>query len=185
LCRETHFSAGPLVPLHWSIETMHSIRPATVEDIPLILDLIRELALYEREPDAVKATEADILRDGFGPSPYFHCLIVELNDEPAGFVLYFFNYSTWMGRPGIYVEDLFVRPAYRGKGLGKALLARVAAIAVEKGCGRLQWSVLDWNQPAIAFYVSLGGKFLDEWRQVRITDDSLLRLAAQMEVTQG
>lgn len=164
---------------------MQTIRPATVADIPLILTFIRELALYEREPDAVKATEADILRDGFGPNPYFHCLIAEFDGEPAGFVLYFFNYSTWMGRPGIYVEDLFVRPTFRGKGLGKALLARVAAVALEKGCGRLQWSVLDWNQPAIDFYVSLGGKFLDEWRQVRITDAPLARLAGLLEVTKG
>lgn len=164
---------------------MQKIRPATVEDVPLILELIRELAVYEREPNAVEATEADILRDGFGPNPYFQCLIGEVDGEPAGFALYFFNYSTWKGRPGIYLEDLFVRPAFRGLGLGKALLSRVASIAVEKGCGRMQWSVLDWNQPAIDFYLSLGGKFMDEWRSVRLTDEALCQVAALAEVSRG
>ena len=130
-----------------------TIRAATPADVPLILQFIRGLAIYEREPDAVTATEADLLRDGFGPEPYFHCLIAE-EDGPdgkraAGFAFYFFNYSTWTGRPGLYLEDLFVNPEFRGLGIGKALLARVAAIAVEKGCPRLQWEVLDWNTPAI------------------------------------
>lgn len=164
---------------------MQKIRPATVEDVPLILDLIRELAIYEREPNAVEATEADILRDGFGSNPYFQCLIGEIDGEAAGFALYFFNYSTWKGRPGIYLEDLFVRPAFRGVGLGKALLARVASIALEKGCARLQWSVLDWNQPAIDFYLSLGGRFMDEWRLVRLTDEALTQVAALAEGFQG
>jgi GNAT superfamily N-acetyltransferase len=164
---------------------MQTIRPATPEDVPLILAFIRELALYEREPDAVEATETDLLRDGFGPNPYFHCLLAESDGEPAGFVFYFFNYSTWLGRPGIYIEDLFVRPAFRGQGLGKALLAKVASIAVDAGCGRIQWSVLDWNQQAIDVYLSLGGKFLDEWRQVRVTGEALTRIASFAEVTQG
>ena len=164
---------------------MQKIRPATVEDVPLILDLIRELAIYEREPNAVEATETDILRDGFGSNPYFQCLIGEIDGEAAGFALYFFNYSTWKGRPGIYLEDLFVRPAFRGVGLGKALLARVASIALEKGCARLQWSVLDWHQPAIDFYLSLGGRFMDEWRMVRLTDEALTQVAALAEVSQG
>lgn len=156
---------------------MHTIRPATPEDIPLILAFIRELALYEREPDAVETTEIDLLRDGFGPTPYFHCLIAEEDGKPAGFALYFHNYSTWKGRPGIHLEDLFVRPEFRGKGIGKDLLCKVAAVALELGCGRMQWDVLDWNQPAIDFYASLGGKFMDEWRMVRLTDDSLARVA--------
>jgi GNAT superfamily N-acetyltransferase len=162
---------------------MLNIRPATAEDVPLILEFVRELAVYEREPHAVEATEADFLRDGFGPNPYFHCLMGEVDGQPAGFALYFFNYSTWTGHPGIYLEDLFVRPEFRGCGLGKALLAQVASIAVEKDCRRMQWSVLDWNQPAIDFYLSLGGKFMDEWRGVRLTGESLVKVAALAEVT--
>ncbi len=162
---------------------MMLIRPAQPADAPLILELIRELAAYEREPDAVFATEADVLRDGFGPQRYFECLIAELDGEPAGFALYFFNYSTWRGRPGVYLEDLFVRPAFRGHGLGKALLIKVAAVAVERECGRLQWQVLDWNQSAIDFYESLGAQFMNEWRTMRVTDEALLRLAEGVGVT--
>ena len=158
------------------------IREATPADVPLILEFIRALAVYEREPDAVTATEADLLRDGFGAEPYFHCLIAEHDSgngaKPAGFAFYFFNYSTWTGRPGLYLEDLFVHPEFRGVGVGKALLARVAAIAVEKGCPRLQWEVLDWNTPAVDFYAGLGASFLDEWRNVRMTGEALLKLAA-------
>jgi GNAT superfamily N-acetyltransferase len=154
-----------------------TIRPATPADVPLILDFIRALAIYEREPDAVLATEADLLRDGFGHSPFYFCLIAEHDGTPAGFAFYFFNYSTWLGHPGLYLEDLFVHPEFRGMGIGKALLQRVAAIAVEKGCKRLQWQVLDWNTPAIDFYRSLGGEFMDTWRTVRIDGDKLLRLA--------
>lgn len=164
---------------------MLNIRPATAEDVPLILEFVRELAVYEREPHAVEATEADFLRDGFGPNPYFHCLIGEVEGRSAGFALYFFNYSTWTGHPGIYLEDLFVRPEFRGCGLGKALLARVASIALEKDCRRMQWSVLDWNQPAIDFYLSLGGKFMDEWRGVRLTGDSLAQVAALAEIPEA
>jgi GNAT superfamily N-acetyltransferase len=153
------------------------IRPATEADIPQILALIRALAAYEREPDAVAATEADLLRDGFGPNPYFHCLMAEHDGQTAGFALYFFNYSTWAGRPGLYLEDLFVQPELRGLGIGKALLQRVAAIAVENRCPRLQWEVLDWNTPAIEFYRSLGAEFLDEWRNVRMTGEAIARLA--------
>jgi GNAT superfamily N-acetyltransferase len=163
---------------------MTHIRPATPVDVPLILALVRELAAYEREPHAVLATEADLLRDGFGPRPYFECLIAEEDGQPAGFALYFFNYSTWRGRPGIHLEDLFVRPPFRGRGIGKALLTRVAAVAVERQCGRLQWDVLDWNQPAIDFYHRLGAKFLDEWRIMRVSDEALTNLAATLEVAQ-
>jgi len=155
-----------------------TIRPAAADDVPLILDFIRGLATFEREPDAVTATEADLLRDGFGESPYYQCLIAESDGKPAGFAFYFFNYSTWTGRPGLYLEDLFVNPEFRGLGIGKALLARVAAIAVEKGCPRLQWEVLDWNTPAIEFYQALGAEFLDAWRNVRMTTEEIARLAA-------
>jgi GNAT superfamily N-acetyltransferase len=158
-----------------------TIRPATKDDVPQILAFIRALAAYEREPDAVIATEEGLLRDGFGPTPYYNCLIADLDGHPAGFALYFFNYSTWMGRPGIYLEDLFVPPEFRGLGIGKALLKKVAAIAVEKDCRRLQWEVLDWNTPAIDFYRAMGAEFLDEWRNVRISGEALLQLARGIE----
>lgn len=154
-----------------------AIRMATRDDVPQILQFIQALATYEREPDAVSATEVDLLRDGFGANPFYFCLIAESNGLPAGFALYFFNYSTWLGRPGLYLEDLFVLPECRGLGIGKALLQRVAAIAIEKGCLRLQWEVLDWNTPAIDFYTAMGAEFLDTWRNVRVTGDALLRLA--------
>ncbi len=153
------------------------IRPATAADVPLILSFIRALATYERAPGAVSATEEGLLRDGFGPHPYYECLIAECDGQPAGFALYFFNYSTWMGQPGLYLEDLFVQPELRGRGIGKALLQRVAAVAVDKGCPRLQWEVLDWNTPAIDFYAAMGAEFLDEWRNVRVSGEALLRLA--------
>lgn len=154
-----------------------TIRPATAEDVPQILLFVQALATYEREPDAVTATEADLLRDGFGPNPFYFCLIADTNGHPAGFALYFFNYSTWLGRPGLYLEDLFVLPEYRGLGIGKALLQRVAAIAVERGCQRLQWEVLDWNTPAIDFYQAMGAEFMDTWRNVRMTGEALAKLA--------
>ena len=163
---------------------MFTLRPATPEDVPHILAFIRELAAYEREPDAVLATEADLLRDGF-PSPdsnaarRFHSLIAEWNGQPAGFALYFYSYSTWQGRAGIYLEDLFVRPEFRGKGIGKALLARVAAIAISEGLPRFEWSVLDWNQPSIDFYRQMGAVVKSEWLGMRITGDALKDLAAQ------
>jgi GNAT superfamily N-acetyltransferase len=154
------------------------IRKATREDVPRILAFIRALADYERAPEAAIATEADLERDGFGLRPFYECLIAEHDEHPAGFALYFFNYSTWLGRPGIYLEDLFVYPELRGQGIGKALLARVAAVAQENGCGRFEWSVLDWNTPAIDFYSAMGGEFMDEWRIVRVTGEALSRLAA-------
>jgi GNAT superfamily N-acetyltransferase len=157
------------------------IRSATPADVPQILAFIRALARYERAPDAVVATEEGLLRDGFGPAPFFSCLIAEYDGQPAGFALFFFNYSTWMGRPGIYLEDLFVFPELRGRGIGKMLLQRVAAIALEKGCRRLQWEVLDWNTPAIDFYRAMGADFLDEWRNVRLDGEALVRLAEQAE----
>jgi len=160
-----------------------TIRPATPADIPTILCFIRELALYEREPDAVLATEADLLRDGFGPTPRFWALIAEHEGEAAGFALYFTSYSTWRGHHGIRLEDLYVTPALRGQGIGKALLARLAQIAVEQGCPRLEWDVLDWNAPAIAVYQRLGAHVLTEWRIMRLSGDALQTLAAQSTPT--
>ena len=154
-----------------------TIRTATEADVPQILAFIRALAVYERAPDAVTATEAGLLRDGFGSNPIYYCLIADHDGRPAGFALYFFNYSTWKGRPGIYLEDLFVQPEFRGLGIGKALLQQVAAIAVRKGCPRLQWEVLDWNTPAIDFYKAMGAEFLDEWRNVRGSGEAIQRLA--------
>lgn len=153
------------------------IRSATAADVAQILTFVRALAAFERAPDAVVATEEGLLRDGFGPKPYYSCLIADHDGQPAGFALFFYNYSTWMGRPGIYVEDLFVLPEFRGRGVGKALLQRVAAIALEKGCQRLQWEVLDWNTPAIDFYRAMGAEFLDEWRNVRLGGEAIERLA--------
>ena len=153
-----------------------TIRPAVRADVPRILEFIRALAAYERVPDAVTATEASLEREGFGDHPFYSCLIAEHDGRTAGYAIYFFSYSTWVG-PGIYLEDLFVEPEMRGLGIGKLLLQRVAAIAVEQGCARLQWAVLDWNTPAIEFYRAMGGEFLDEWRNVRVTGEALLRLA--------
>ena len=157
------------------------IRPASAGDVPQILEFIRALAKYEREPEAVTATEADLLRDGFGPNPYYWCLMAEQNGTPAGFALCFYSYSTWLGRPGVYLEDLFVLPEMRGLGIGKALLKKVAAIAVEKDCPRLGWEVLDWNTPAVDFYRAMGADFLDTWRNVRMSGEALRRLAGDEE----
>jgi GNAT superfamily N-acetyltransferase len=154
-----------------------SIRKAAAADAAQILSFIRALAAFERAPDAVVATEEGLIRDGFGPRPFFECLIADHHGEPAGFALYFFNYSTWVGRPGIYIEDLFVLPEFRRRGIGRDLLKRVAAIALENGCQRLQWQVLDWNTPAIDFYRTLGGEFMDEWRTVRLNGEALEQLA--------
>lgn len=164
------------------------IRPATQADIPLILELIRELAIYEKEPDAAVATAEDLRRDGFGANPYFHVLIAEtehigkegVETAPAGFALYFYNYSTWQGKPGLYLEDLFVRPVYRGLGLGKALLAELARIAIARGCGRMQWQVLDWNQPAIDFYQAVGAHILRDWLPCRVEGEGIPQLAERV-----
>jgi GNAT superfamily N-acetyltransferase len=156
-----------------------TIRPATCADVPQILRFIRALATYERAPEAVTATEAGLERDGFGPNPFYFCLMAEYDGRAAGFALYFFNYSTWLGQPGIYLEDLFVEPELRGLGIGKALLERVAGIAVEKGCQRFEWAVLDWNTPAIEFYRAMGAEFMDEWRIVRLTGEALMQLGGR------
>jgi GNAT superfamily N-acetyltransferase len=155
---------------------MH-IRLATEADVPVILGLVHALATYEREPDAVQLGEAELRRDGFGPQPLFECLIADDEGEAAGFALYFPIYSTWRG-PSLHLEDLFVQPSHRGHGIGKALLSRVAAIALARGCARMQWDVLDWNTPAIDFYNSLGAKPMSEWTTMRVSGDALPSLAA-------
>ena len=157
---------------------MLNIRPATPDDVPTILRFIRELALYEREPDAVVATEADLLRDGWGPSPRFTALIADYDGAPAGFALYFTSYSTWLGHHGIRLEDLYVTPAMRGHGIGKALLARLARIALDEGCPRLEWDVLNWNEPAIAVYRRIGATIQTEWSIMRLAGEPLHALAA-------
>lgn len=155
------------------------LRPAQPDDVPLILSLIRELAEYEKEPDAAIATEEDLLRCGFGPEPYFRCLIAEWNGQPAGFALYFFQFSTWEGKPALYLEDLFVRPQFRKQGIGRAIFTRLAQIALEKQCTRFQWEVLDWNQPAIDFYQALGAKVMRAWLNMRMIGPELNQLAGE------
>jgi GNAT superfamily N-acetyltransferase len=156
---------------------MLNIRPATAADAPLILDFIRALAEYERAPEKAIATEKDLLRDGFGPEPKFRVVIAEWEQTPAGFAFFFYNYSTWYGKPGLYLEDLFVKPEFRGKGIGKALLRHLAGIAVRENCYGMRWLVLDWNTPAIDFYKALGGEIMQEWLTVRVADEALQRLA--------
>lgn len=177
---------------------MLTIRPATPADVPTMLRFIHELAIYEREPDAVIATEADLLRDGFSLAPdgtkldapiRFRTLIADLTPEgdekiagtttPAGFALFFTSYSTWLGHHGIRLEDLYVTPSLRGKGIGRALLTRLAQIAVDEGCPRLEWDVLEWNAPAIAVYEKIGARILTEWRIMRLSGDALHALAGR------
>jgi GNAT superfamily N-acetyltransferase len=154
-----------------------TITQARPDDLPTILSLIRELAEFERLLDEVTATE-ELLREGlFGPKAHAEVVIARVGAEVAGFALFFHNFSTFVGKPGIYLEDLFVRQAFRGQGCGEALLAHLAGIAVERKCGRFEWSVLDWNQRAIDFYKKLGAKPLSEWTMFRITGDSLVELA--------
>lgn len=154
------------------------IRNATAGDPGLILRFVRELATYERAPEAVTATEADIRDSLFGPDAIVRAVICEMDGVPAGFAVYFFNYSTWLGRRGLYLEDLYVSPAYRRAGAGKALLKHLAGVARALGCGRMEWSVLDWNTPAIRFYESIGAEPLNEWVGYRLSGDALEQLAA-------
>ena len=156
---------------------MQTIRPATAADVPTILTFIRLLALYERAPDSCVATEQTLAETLFGPRPYAEAWIAEWNGTPAGFALFFHNYSTWLARPGLYLEDLFVLREFRGYGLGKALLQRLAQIAVERNCGRMEWSVLDWNAPSIEFYRAHGAVSMDEWTTFRLTGDALDQFA--------
>jgi GNAT superfamily N-acetyltransferase len=155
-----------------------SIRPATADDTAQILAFIRGLAEYEKLSHACLATEETLRATLFGSRPFAEVLIGECDGIPTGFALFFHNYSTFRARPGIYLEDLFVLPAQRGKGIGKALLRELARLAVERGCARLEWSVLDWNEPAIRFYRSLGAEPLEEWTMFRVTDAALTRLAS-------
>jgi len=154
------------------------IERATERDVPLILRLIRELAEYERMSDEVVATEDGLRRTLFGPRPAAEVVVGYAGDEPAGFALFFHNYSTFLGKPGLYLEDLFVVPTCRGRGYGKALLVHLAKLAVERDCGRFEWSVLDWNEPAIGFYKKLGATPMDAWKIMRVTGDALHKLAA-------
>jgi GNAT superfamily N-acetyltransferase len=156
-----------------------SIRPATRADISLIGQFIRDLAEYERLADSVRFDEAVMADKLFGARPYAEVLIGEIDGTPQGFALFFHNFSTFEGRPGIYLEDLFVRPDARGSGLGTALLGRLAALAVERDCARLEWSVLDWNTPAIDFYKALGAKMMDEWTVMRVDGAALSELAGK------
>ena len=155
------------------------LRDAIPSDAASIVDLVRELALYEKEPDAAVLTVADILRDGFGPEPYFRCIMAEWEGRVAGFALYFFQYSTWEGRPALYLEDLFVRDAYRKRGIGAALFQRLAQIALERNCTRFQWECLDWNRPSLDFYEKAGAKVLREWLNLRVTGEALQALAGK------
>jgi GNAT superfamily N-acetyltransferase len=156
-----------------------TIRPTTVADVPVILELIRALATYERAPDEVTATEKQLTEVLFGGKAAAEVLLAFEGDTPVGFAVFFPNFSTWLGRPGLYLEDLFVRPEHRGKGYGRALLVHLAKIARERGCGRMEWAVLDWNEPAIEFYRKLGAKPMDEWTVFRLTRDGIKRLAEQ------
>jgi GNAT superfamily N-acetyltransferase len=157
-----------------------TLRAAQSTDVPAILELIRGLADYEKLTHEVTATEARLQQSLFpadGSAPDAHCVLAETDGVPAGFALYFFNYSTFLARPGLYLEDLFVKPEFRGRGLGKALLLHLAKIANQRGCGRMEWTVLDWNQPAIEFYESLGARRMKEWQVCRLTGPSLRQYA--------
>lgn len=156
-----------------------AIRPATEADVPVILGFIRDLAEYERRAHDVVATEPLVRESLFGRWPAAEVLLAEEGGEPVGFALFFHNFSTFLGRRGLYLEDLFVRPEHRGRGVGRALLARLAALAMERGCGRFEWSVLDWNEPAIRFYESLGAVPLSEWTTYRLAGEALERMAGE------
>ena len=154
------------------------IQPATIRDVPLLLQFIKDLAEYEQLADACVATEADLGTHLFGPDAVAHALLAFVGDEPAGFALYFFNFSTFLARPGLYLEDLFVKPAWRNRGIGRALLAELARIAIDRGCGRMEWSVLNWNELALRVYRGIGAQPLSDWTVYRLIGASLTGLAA-------
>jgi len=158
-----------------------NIRPAKTSDIDEILALIYELALYEKASEEAKASKSQIMESFFSDNPKVFCEIVEVDGEIAGLAIWFLNYSTWQGKHGIYLEDLFVRPQFRGRGIGKALLKHLAQICVDRGYGRFQWWVLDWNEPSIEFYRALGAVSMDEWTVYRVTGDALTELAADKQ----
>ena len=160
------------------------IRPARVEDVPIILQLIRDLAAYERAPNDVTATEEQLVDVLFGERPAAEVLLAFEGQSPVGFAVFFYNFSTWLGRPGLYLEDLFVKPEMRGKGYGRALLVELAKIARERECGRMEWAVLDWNEPAIKFYHALGAKPMDEWTVFRLTRDGIAKVADSEQTEQ-
>ena len=163
--------------------TALTVRRGTARDVPTILALIRGLARYERLATQMKATARNLRRDGFGRRRYFETLICRRGGEPIGFALYFFTYSTFMGKPTLYLEDLFVVPAARGEGAGRALLGALARVAVRRGCGRMEWAVLDWNRSAIHFYQRLGAQLRKEWILTRVTGAALRRLARDRGAT--
>jgi GNAT superfamily N-acetyltransferase len=155
------------------MNSLLSIRPSTSDDVPMILDFIRALAEYEKMSEEVSATEADLRESLFGEHPAAECVLAFWNGKPAGFAVFFYNYSTFLGRAGLYLEDLFVRPEFRGHGIGKSLLLHLVQIAKKRACGRFEWAVLDWNTPAIGFYKKLGAKPMDEWTIFRLDEKTL------------
>lgn len=155
------------------------IRPSTAHDSALILGFIRELAAYEKLAHEVTATEQDIQTQLFGSAPKAECVIAELDGQAIGFALYFHNFSTFVGKPGLYLEDLYIKPEFRGRGCGRRLLGYLAKLAIERGCGRFEWAVLDWNTPAIRFYQSLGAQMMQTWRINRLSGGALQKLAAE------
>ena len=163
-------------------DALITIRPATIDDVPLIRQLIAELADYEKLAHAAVATDDDLRVQLFGAHPAAEVLIGEVDGEPAGFALFFHNFSTFLGKRGLYLEDLYVRPAFRGAGLGRHLMAALARIAVQRDCGRFEWSVLDWNAPALAFYRGIGATGMDEWTVQRLEGAALHALAARDEL---
>jgi GNAT superfamily N-acetyltransferase len=170
-----------LSPIEEVKSAVVTVRNANPSDVSVLRTMIRELADYERELEYVVITESDLVRDGFGANPKFRALIAEWDGNPAGYALFFGFYSTWEGRPGLFLEDLFVRPQFRSKGIGKALLTFVAKIAQQEQCYGVRWEVLDWNERAIKFYKSLGANFLDRWKPVLLTDQALQRLAGNSD----
>ncbi len=161
------------------------LRPANVKDVPVILQLIRDLATYERAPEEVTATEEQLIDVLFGDRPAAEVILAFEGQSPVGFAVYFYNFSTWLGRSGLYLEDLFVNPDKRGKGYGRALLVELAKIARDRGCGRMEWAVLNWNEPAIKFYRSLGARPMDEWTVFRLTGHEIATLAASGNSSAG
>ena len=162
-----------------SVSKSFQIRPATLDDVPTILSLIRDLAQYERAPNEVVATEEGLREVLFGARPAAEVVLALEGKMPVGFAVFFHNFSTWLGRAGLYLEDLFVRPDARGKGYGRALLVHLARIAQERGCGRMEWAVLDWNEPAIQFYRKLGAAPNEEWTVFRLTSEGIAKLAQE------